>query len=321
MVVGAVMNCFEWQNRVSDYLDGTLIGSAQREAEDHLESCRSCNERQKHYRLILSTLSSQPRSTLPVPIRKSPLGFNLPKLDLRNRKSKWEQVPWFVRTGAEGLGIATLILFVVALVPRIRTLYEQSIERRLDAFSLSDFTFDTDGETGKAANVPLSRGKIITAAAEVPADGNVDEFTGGENESASDDSDADAPVEAPVILNENGKTIRVGDSEIWRFNMKTDSPHEIRPKIVHTLSELRVSASTPGFGGIEAPGGIQFDLMVPKSAVPGLKQHLEKLAQQNLQSRSQSNANLTDFFTWYKNKSNRKIPGGKTRVVIWLSQM
>ena len=53
--------------------------------------------------LILTSIASQPRSALPVPIRKSPLAAALPRLDLRRMsRSRWEQVPWYIRTTVEG---------------------------------------------------------------------------------------------------------------------------------------------------------------------------------------------------------------------------
>ena len=66
------MNCFDLQNRASDFLDGNLTGSQKTEADQHLDDCRDCSERYKRYRIILTSISSQPRSALPIPIRKSP---------------------------------------------------------------------------------------------------------------------------------------------------------------------------------------------------------------------------------------------------------
>jgi hypothetical protein len=298
------INCFDWHNRSSDYLDGTLNGVLKKEADDHLEECQECSERHRRYRAILDSISSQPRSTLPVPIRKAPLSASIPRLEFHMRRSRWDRMPWFIRTGAEGLGIAFAILFVVAMVPRIRTLYEQSIERRLDTFIQNEPGLENEVPK-ELASAPLARGKQSVGGPE-------DEYSGeNEDDASSDDESAD---------DSEGQEVRVGNSEIWRFNLKTDSPHEIRPRIVQTLTEAHIPADTPGFGGIEAPGGIQFDLLVPKHAVPLLKNSLQKLGNQ-VKTTQAAEKSVTDTFTWYRNKSKKSMPAGKTRVVIWLSQM
>jgi hypothetical protein len=315
------MSCFDWQNRSSDYLDGTLIGPLRREADEHLDTCKSCSERHQHYRLILSSISSQPRSTLPVPIRKSPLAFTLPRTETHGRRTRWERTPWFVRTSVEGLGVALTILFVVAMVPRLRSLYERSVERRLDAYNAAELALESDAAKAPGADAPLQRGR---PAGDLAASGDTDDFAGEtESDALLDDEEHE---ETQAILDEKGKPVRVGSSEIWRFNLKTDSPHEIRPKIVQTLTALHVPADTPGLGGIEAPGGIQFDLLVPLSVVPGLKNQLQRLAPhapraQVIAANEAGTTPGSGSFTWYKNKSRRKIPPGKARVVIWLSQM
>ena len=53
------MNCFEWSNHSSDYLDGTLSKSTQDQADEHLKVCPDCTERLQHYRFIVSSISHQ----------------------------------------------------------------------------------------------------------------------------------------------------------------------------------------------------------------------------------------------------------------------
>jgi hypothetical protein len=101
--------------------------------------------------------------------------------------------------------------------------------------------------------------------------------------------------------------------------LKTDSLREMQPRIVAILVGLDVPKETPGIGGIEAPGGIQFDLVVPSSAVASLMAQLKKLPTSSRDAAADSVGTPTAF-TWYKNKSKRKLANGKARVVIWLSQ-
>ena len=296
------MNCFEWQNRSSDYLDGTLIGALKKSADEHLEGCDYCREKHKRYLLILSTVNSQPRTALPIPLRKDPFSNKLPGLGIKGSRARWQNLPWYFRTGIEGLGIAVAILFVIAVVPKIRSAYERGVQRKLEGFNAG---FGSDG-LGTEEAAPLTRGKLADTETKATADEYNTEAAGNEESTDSSEDSADGDI-------------KVGKAEIWRFNLKTDSPYQMRPQIVKFLEDLKIPAGTPGLGGVEAPGGIQFDLFVPQSVVQALKKQLQKIA-----GKSESAANPTsneDAFTWYKNKSKREIPAGKSRVVIWLSQM
>ena len=144
--------------------------------------------------------------------------------------------------------------------------------------------------------VPLARGKAGVDDAE--------ELASSEGES---ESSAGVEVESNV---------QVGKSEIWRFNLKTDAPTIVRGQIMKALKETGVPVTTPGIGGVEAPGGIQFDLLVPVAVIAPLKGQLEHLA-----GTPSENLPFSETFTWYKNRSKKPIPSGMSRVVIWLSQI
>lgn len=303
------MNCFEWQNRASDYLDGILTGPAKAEADGHLDSCRECHDHYKRYRLLLTAIASQPRSSLPIPIRKSPLAVVLPRLDIATlSRSRWEQVPWYVRTSVEGTAIVLMILLGISAGPRLRALYERGVERSLSEFTQSlnsqDPTLDPT-----SATIPLSRGKPAAPAVQPAANTASTDSNSDEDDFASSGDDSGS----------SDQNIRVGNSEVWRINLKTDSPREIRPKIVQILTDLHIPVDTPGLGGVEVPGGIQFDLLVPQTVVTSIKKQVQALAPKPPAELADSPAGET--FTWYMNKSKRKLPEHKTRVVIWLSQM
>ncbi len=325
------MNCFDWQNRASDYLDGTLMGSVKSEADRHLDSCRECTERFKHYRIILSSISAQPRAELPIPIRKSPLISGLPRLGLRLTRSRWDHIPWYLRTTIEGVGIVFMILLGISTGPKLRVIYERSVEANLEEFTQSfrewrESRFQTDEDA------PLTRGKSVAPAS---AQGTgaapdalndtaqrTDELASGDSDSegdtSADDDDDATPVEGGGGTNDTSD-VRVGSNEIWRFMLKTDSPHEMRSKIVRILTDLHIPANTRGLGGIEAPGGIQFDLLVSPDMIAGIKRELQAIAPKPPAELANTPAGET--FTWYKNKSKTRLPDQKTRVVIWLSQM
>ena len=298
------MGCFEWQSRATDYLDGALIGPVKQEADDHLESCATCKERHRRYRALLAQVAGQPKAAMPPQLKKAPFSAIVPPSDVaRGARSRWERIPWFVRTTLEGTSIVLLILLGISTGPKLRQFYERRIERSINEYG------DAMNAGEQTSEIPLARGKVQAAA---PAESGGDEYSGEGEDSSDDDVASEETGE--------GDNLRVGNSEIWRFNLKTDSPHEVRPKIVQALRDLHVAADTPGIGGIEAPGGIQFDLFLPKNVILELKRQLAKIAPKPGE-KNPDNPFTSDTFTWYKNKSKRKIPEGKTRVVIWLSQM
>jgi hypothetical protein len=147
--------------------------------------------------------------------------------------------------------------------------------------------------------VPLARGKG-------DAD-DTEELASSEGDSEGADGSAGVDVDSDV---------QVGKAEIWRFNLKTDAPAIVRGQILKALKDTGVPENTPGIGGVEAPGGIQFDLLVPISVIAPLKGQLERLA-----GRPSENLPFNETFTWYKNRSKKPIPNGMSRVVIWLSQI
>ena len=149
-----------------------------------------------------------------------------------------------------------------------------------------------------------------------------EEFSSGDsetdNDAGDDENDDSTPVEGGGG-NNDASEVQAGHNEIWRFMIKTDSPHEIRPRIVKLLTELNIPSNTPGIGGTEAPGGIQFDLLVPPEVVGEVKKQLQAMAPKAPTELAKTPAGET--FTWYKNKAKTKLPEHKTRIVIWLSQM
>ena len=313
------MNCFEWQTRASEILDGTLVGTMQRESEQHLDECPECKERHSHYRQILSSISTQARVTLPITIRKAPLSFILPRLDPMSRKSKWERAPWYVRTGIEGLGVAFMIAFVMTMVPRLRGLYEKAQEKKLDFFSL----IEPSGDSKDTKNNPAHLATDIALSPELAQ--TADDFS-SENEGDTEELE-DSSEDASQLGQASQSEVHAEKSEIWRFNLKTDSPHEFQPKVKDLLLGLKIPPNFPGLNGTRAPGGIQFDLLVSPELIPSIKTQLETLAsaQGAPEKDSASEAPLrpdgaNSPFTWFKNKSKKPLPPGRARVVIWIYQ-
>jgi hypothetical protein len=342
------VNCFDWQNRASDYLDGTLIGAIKREADEHLEGCDTCGSRHKHYRLILSSIANQPRTSLPLAIRKAPFNAQLakapgPKTGLLSKLKGWANVPWYIRVPFEGLSIILIVTLGISVGPRLRYLYERKVERSLNEYSEGFESTESDAGNGSGANsngqaqATLTSGSADSASAKLlstdvsGSNGGGGGNGGGGNaaaaQTAANAANEDAAAPAGTAQDDEGEgddeadaaEIHVGKAEVWRFNLKTDSPRDVRPKIVALLTSLAIPDTTPGMAGIEAPGGIQFDILVTPDVVPQVKQALEKMAPPP--PKDLVDSPFGETFTWYKNKSKTPIPPGKTRLVIWLSQI
>ncbi len=301
------VDCFGWQSRASEYLDGTLQGTEKKVADDHLDNCPACREHHKHYRLILESISGQPRMGIPESMRIDPYSGTLKLAEPHKQaaESRWSRTPWFIKSGVETAVIAGLLLLLVTVVSQVRGLYNQDLDERLDTFEIADTESEKTSES-----LPLSPalGPVSGAGPMYGAEGS-ESFTSEESE---DDVASDGDSE--------NSSVKANSSEVWRFNLRTDSPHDLRPKVVEILTQLGIPATTPGLGGIEAPGGIQFDIVIPHETVTIARTKLQALATppKNL---DETGVQVGDAFTWYKNKSKKPLPHGKSRVVIWLSLM
>jgi hypothetical protein len=214
--------------------------------------------------------------------------------------SKWERIPWYLRTTIETLGIIILISLGIASTPELRSIYEKIIEHKMGEF--------------KEAH-PIDE----------PMVDHIEPITPPLPEQAGNSTRQESSQEELISETETDDTeeeIQVGRSQLWRFTIKTVSPDELRPQVVQALTELEVPINTPGLGGMQVPGGIEFDLILSQSLVPDIKKSLQKLASQanTNEKEDQEPSKNSHPFSWYKVKSRRTIPFGKSQVVIWLSQ-
>lgn len=284
------IGCFEAMNRMTDAFDGLLSPKLRNAFDAHVGGCEECRTQADQLRELLRVLHHQPRAVMPIELREDPLSFPIRRLRrfFSNPRAVWKNLPVAVRLLIEGISIAAVVVLGIRLGPVAREMYEARMERRLQTMIAAE---DLSNQA-----VPLARGKAGVDDAE--------ELASSEGES---ESSAGVEVESNV---------QVGKSEIWRFNLKTDAPTIVRGQIMKALKETGVPVTTPGIGGVEAPGGIQFDLLVPVAVIAPLKGQLEHLA-----GTPSENLPFSETFTWYKNRSKKPIPSGMSRVVIWLSQI
>ncbi len=284
------IGCFEAMNRMTDALDGLLSSKVRHAFDEHLAQCDDCQEHAEHLRELLKVLYHQPRAVMPIELREDPLSFPIRRLRrfFSNPRAVWRDLPVAVRLLIEGASIAAVVVLGIRLGPIAREMYEARMEKRLQTMIAAE---DLSNQA-----VPLVRGK-----------GDAEE--GEELASSEGEAENSAGVEVE-------SDVQVGKSEIWRFNLKTDAPTIVRGEILKALKETGVPENTSGIGGVEAPGGIQFDILVPIAVIAPLKIQLERLA-----GTPSENLPFSETFTWYKNRSKKPIPAGMSRVVIWLSQI
>jgi len=302
------MNCFQIRNLTSDILDGAIPADRRTVIEAHLQECELCNEEFKHFRIILSSIASSPRITPKLEMKNTEPSLNLSdvrKKPVQRLRRYWRTLPWYIRTTLEGTGIVFLVLLSISAGPKLRTFYERQIERNVTEFN-DGFAGVGDDSATNSELPSLAKGKLGA-----PDSSGLEE----DGELAGDEYE----IEAAPQEQEAPQDVTVGSSEIWRFILKTDSPKEIRNRIVQVLSELKIPRDTPGLGGIEAPGGIQFDLLVPINTISGIKRQLQKISIKAPDGVAKT-GNL-ETFAWYRNKSRKALPPGRTRIVIWLSQI
>ncbi|MEN9723823.1 MAG: hypothetical protein RJB38_1809 [Pseudomonadota bacterium] len=301
------MNCFDWNIASSEYLDGSLSPPLKKAADDHLESCADCKERHQHYRLILESLRSLPRSVAPSELQH--------EIQLFSGTSRAPMVaefflrfwPTFQRTirSPKALTLTLSLMLTFALLsglPQIRSIYEKRIQKRFQSYHFGELPLSQEGGTSAESS-----------GAETVSEDFSDDF--GESES---DSGGLIPISS-----EEGSNSETVDSkaskvlaDVWRFTIRTDSPQKVRSQVTQALLQAGTLAGSRYVHGFTAPGGIQFDALVPSASVEALQQKLSSLSQESTEENFPTGA-----FTWYRNRSKRPLPPGASRVIVWLSLM
>ncbi len=295
------INCFKWQSYSSDYLDKTLPESLYEKINEHLKICTLCHDQLDHYQQIISCIAHQPKSTLPLGLKKpTRLGIFYKKEEGDLWLPRWRNLPWPFRTLLESSGIVILILGGVYSAPKLRDLYIHHIEKSSNDFDEASLASESVTEELDTKIPPLQKNKEPRTPATQKNNEESEDLVSGEDDSETEDQ------------------VQVGKSQLWRFTLKTVSPDELRPLVVKTLIDLGIPQTTPGLGGIQVPGGIEFDFILPQTRVAEIKHALSKLAPKASDPHSSAS---NENFTWYRVKSKKTLPKGTSQVVIWLSQL
>ncbi|MBN21657.1 MAG: hypothetical protein CL678_10260 [Bdellovibrionaceae bacterium] len=293
------INCFNVRNQTSDYLDGTLPEFRVDDIKQHIRFCEECKNFLDRCDKISKAINAIEVKKIPIPMHKDLFQIQLPLSGSETQAkepSRWQRTPWFLKSGIEASGIALTILIIVAAVPRIKSNYLTT-------------------ESNPTAQYREYQNEVDLSP-ELP--------TGIDKEGSGDEDFDPIPVtdyeeKEKLLESIDSEEIKVGNGEVWRFHIKTDSPQEIRPHIKKALISFHLPKNDPGIEGFVVPGGIQFNLLVNKSIIPEVKKEVQKIAIEH--SDSPSNSSIRNTFTWYKNKSRKRISPGKARLVVWLSQI
>lgn len=211
---------------------------------------------------------------------ETPTNSDQKSISLTQKLGQWSKTPWYIRSGVEVAAASLTIILLITVSPRIQNLFEQKLERKLQDYAQLQIPADH-------ADVPEG----APVVAEAPEENR--------------------QIASPTPDPQNEK-LKVADSEIWRFVLRTDSPSEMKEKISQLLVELNYPKELREQSPAEAPGGIQFNFIVEKNLVIPTKTRLEQLLS--------ASDTAKQPFTWYKTK-DRGVPAGKARVVIWISQI
>ncbi len=299
------MNCFEFETRTSEYLDDLLPESLKPQAQQHLESCKKCKERSKRFQTILNQIHNIKKMSVPLRLRSDALQGVRESLPISSRLAQWGaawgRLPWLPKSLIQTLLISTLIVFSVGIVPEIRYLYEKQTQKKLDGAQLENLAQEFKHLDGRPA-APTQSSLDSTPSTEAQESDGFE----GEYESEEEGDSAQSSLKA-------------GRGEIWRFILRSESPREYRSKVVELFKNLQMPTEKREFQGLEVPGGIQFDFLVEREKIGSVKDGLSNLSKGVSESIGLPSG--VDSFTWYKNRSKKPLPEGKTRVILWLSQI
>jgi len=314
--------CFHFRKKSTSFFDGKATPMEATSIGVHLGNCSDCAENFRRIQLLQKAARELTRHFLPAEQRGHKIAEEKVIPDFRAKTLRFADIPWFFRTGIESLVITLLVLFAVAFVPRFQRLYEASVNQRLDTLIASN-TDETPLVELKTAEAPDTE----KLKSEVQNDfGEEDRIQSGEDLpplAAEGDSDLDETQATKSDPVNSG----AGPSEVWRFSLRTPSPKDVRLKVIEKLKEMGATSETvPGMAGLEAPGGIQFNLVVDRAWLGDIRKFLNSLSQSSdldsrNQARTQNPLSTNEPLRWYRSSSKTYIPPGKTRIIIWLSQI
>ena len=283
------MDCFNIHYHLSAYHFDVLTQDQKTSFESHIKKCTPCSRQIQRTQELIQLLAQSPFHKIDSAINdkyRFKLSDLRPKDLYRNLSRFWEKQSPLFRLTTETVLIAVIITTGIQLGPRLKKLYESQM----------DYQFKTLIIGEKDDTPALQRNKNDISAT-----------YDSEFSDVSDDEEDNMQVLATT-----------SKAEVWRFNIKTDNPALLRSQIIKYLTkDLNIPKQSQQIAGVEAPGGIQFDLILESRYTAEIKTKLEELTQSN----SNSDETYGQPFTWYKSRTKKPLPVDHSRIVIWISQI
>lgn len=251
-------------------------------------------EKENHLEAMVRLIKTQETQSFPKP--KDLIHFVYQKTkssDKKTLKQKWVHLPWWGQNIIEAFAIGMVIFGVLTLVPQARKIYEKKIQQRLEDMSIT--------QIGTQAQIEAPPEVIPATEEDAPA------------------SETSATTENDVRATKTIEEIKVGQSEVWRVSIRTDSSSRLKSDIYNLLIKNKIPQNTPNLRGKEAPGGVLFDLLIDQDKLPQILKDLKTLSETT--ALKGVNTPVDDPFTWYKNKSRKQLEDQKTRIIIWISEL
>lgn len=282
------MNCFEVRKTLPDLAQG----SSHREATLHVQSCPECTKTFNHIKEIRQLIKRLPQhSLIPSLVPNSDDIHDLVDDEyletLKDEQKKtrlFDQSPWYVKSGIEALALATMTIGIIWGIPKVRQLYDRSIQRRLETLDLTDLSVSNTEEGDNAASTTQAMSDEVKAAA---------------NE----------------VWRFNIKTDAIHELQTRLINAI---------KIEHSVDNREAISGVIAPGGIQIDFTATVEFIQQfKNEINAIAKKLEQenTLSASMPTTGKLVKPRSSGLTWYKSKSKTKLPKERIRIVIWLSQM
>jgi hypothetical protein len=128
------MNCFQWKNQISDYLEGTLPEKEMEKAKLHLSHCKDCTQAEKRFQTILYLITHEPKIQFPQSTASTHSFLCFPY--------SWKNPPWFLRILLEGIITLLFIITIIYSIQTLKALYEKKENENLSHFKQENNTLN-----------------------------------------------------------------------------------------------------------------------------------------------------------------------------------
>ncbi len=242
------MNCQDFENKISGYMDGELSQEEMKLFEEHIASCKQCSD-------LLSELQSVDEMLIgmepPLPDEAYWSGFDArlkEKVDKVAEKRPWWNFYPLIRRHL-GWALVAVVLVMIAVIPILReTMFSHvmeppsqktmapSITQNIEDKEVSE-TADKDGSYKEKSSLPMEEeasekkwvGEAPASSAVPPADG----LTAGSNEAKSEvKPDTDMVASAPSKSESLTAVPRIAAKSAKAADMKNNSEGIRMPEAV-----------------------------------------------------------------------------------------